>query len=132
MNISRTAQYGLLAVAYVAQHSKDGHVTISNIAKEYDIPVGYLTKVTKFLVRADILNSKQGPTGGHTLSRPANEISLLEIIEAIDGPLDMTRDISELTSFAPFVKNMVTICEDGTAKVKDILHKAKLSEMIED
>ena len=118
MNISKTTQYAILATAYVALHSKDGSVTISNIAKEYNISVGYLTKTTKFLVRADILNSKQGPTGGHTLSRPASEISLLEIIEAIDGPVDMTRDISELTEYSPIVKNMVTIGKDANAKAK--------------
>ena len=131
MKISKTTTYAILAVAYVAKHSKNGLVSISTIANEYGISMVYLTKVTKFLVQADILRSKRGPRGGHSLSRPASEISLLEIIEAIDGPLDMTRDISELTSFAPFVKNMVTICEDGTAKAKDILHKAKIADMID-
>ena len=130
MKISKTTTYAILAVTYVAQHSKDGSVTVTTIAKEYDISVAYLMKVTQFLVRADILNSKQGPTGGHTLSRPASEISLLEIIEAIDGPVDMTRDISELTEYSPIVKNMVTIGKDANAKAKDILHNAKLSDMI--
>lgn len=131
MKISKTATYGLLAAVYVAQHSKDGLVMTASIAKEYDIPKMYLTKVTQFLVRADILRSKRGPTGGHSLSRPADEISLLEIIEAVEGALDLTMEINQFTKYAPFVVKMETVCKDATAKAKDILHKVKLSDMIE-
>ena len=129
MNISKTTTYGLLAAVYVAQHSKDGLVAISSIAKEYDIPKMYLTKVTQFLVRADILRSKRGPTGGHSLSRPADEISLLEIIEAMEGALDLTMEIAQFSKHSPFVVNMKTVCNDATAKAKEILHKTKLSDM---
>ena len=112
------------------QNSKDGLITISTVANECGIPKMYLTKVTQFLIRADILRSKKGPTGGHSLARPAKEISMLEIIEALDGPLDLKMDMSEFTKHTPYVVNMETIFKDATAKVKDRLHKAKLSQMI--
>ena len=131
MNINKTVKYGLLTMAYIAKNSKDDLVKTSSISKEYGIPEMYLTRVTLSLARANLLRSKRGPRGGYTLSRPAQEISMLEIIEVLEGSLDKTMEITLYTKHAPFVVNMETICKDAVAKAKDTLQKTKLSQMIE-
>ena len=74
--------------------------------------------------------SKRGPGGGYTLARPAKEISMLEIIEAMEGSLESKMEITQYTKYAPFTANMEMIFKDATTKAKDILHDAKISKMI--
>ncbi len=130
MNISKSVRYGLLAVMYIIKNSKDGLVKASSISKEYIIPNGYLTRIMHRLVIANILDSKRGIGGGYTLGKPAKEITMLDIIEAVDGPLDEMMEISQYTEHATFVVNMETICKDAMEKAKNILQKVKFSEMI--
>ena len=87
MRISRTVEYGLTAAVFIAQNCEDGLVMAKKISGAYDLPTEYLLQVMQQLVRVGILTSKKGPRGGSNLARPANKITLLEIIEAIDGPV---------------------------------------------
>ena len=130
MNFSKAVEYGLLAVVYVAKNSKDGLVKTSSISKEYGIPEFFLSKVMLQLVKANVLNGKKGPRGGYVLTRPAKEISMLEIIEAVGGPLERTMEINRYTKHSPFVVNIETTCKAAVAGAKDIFHKAKISQMI--
>ena len=130
MKISKTAEYGLLAVEYVAKNSKDGLVTTSSVSKEYGIPKIYLSRIMQELVRANIMESKRGPNGGYTLARPAEEITMLEIVETLDGSLDHMMEITQYAKHATFIGNMERIYKDAVAVEKDILQKAKLSQMI--
>lgn len=72
-------------MGYIARHMPLGAVVAKRIADEYAIPQGYLLKVLQQLVRSQILDSVRGPQGGFVLARPAQEISVLDIIEAIEG-----------------------------------------------
>ena len=130
MKISKTAEYGLLAVEFVAKNSKDGLVTTSSVSKEYGIPRIYLSRIMHELVRANILESRRGPNGGYTLARPAEEITMLEIVETLDGSLDHMMEITRYAKHATFIGNMERIYKDAVAVEKDILQKAKLSQMI--
>ena len=130
MIISRAAKYGLFAMGYIAKNSKDGLVTIVSIAKEYGIPDLYLAKSIRLLVRNNILKSKKGIGGGYSLARPAKEISMLEIIEIIDGPLDRMIETTQYDKDTPFVVNMEKTCKDTIEEIKSRFHKAKISKMI--
>ena len=87
MKISRSTGYGLLAVGYIAQH-KDKKIILSNtVSEKYNIPLEYLLKIMQQLVRAGVLRSKRGPRGGFSLAKSPNKITMLEIVEAVEGPL---------------------------------------------
>ena len=77
----------MIAAAHVAQQEKGNPVLSAKISKQYNIPIEYLLKIMHQLVRAGILRSKRGPKGGFTLAKPASKITLLEIVEAIGGPV---------------------------------------------
>ena len=131
MKISRSTGYALVAVGYIAQNYKDGAVLAARVSKEYGIPLEYLLKILQQLVRANVLRSKRGPRGGFFLARPAEDITLLEVIEAVDGPLVSHLHLAEQTNNAPFSIKMEAICRQSTAKVRDIFAEAKLADVIQ-
>jgi Rrf2 family transcriptional regulator, nitric oxide-sensitive transcriptional repressor len=83
--ISQTAQYALRAVVCLA-HASQVSMTTEQLAEMTRVPSMYLSKVMQSLVRADIVSSKPGKTGGFSLKISPDELSLLAIIEAIDVP----------------------------------------------
>jgi Rrf2 family protein len=129
MRISRTTEYGLAAVVCVAQNCKDGRVMAGRIAKEYNFPTEYLLQVMQQLVRAGILTSKKGPNGGFNLARPAKEINMLEIVEAIDGPVIVPMNLVEQTGGKPFAKNIEKIFLNVSEAMKVSYAKVKLSDL---
>jgi Rrf2 family protein len=87
MKLSRTAGYAIHALLYIARHNADGRPIIGHAAaKELDIPQGFLLRLLVALSRAGLLRSVKGPNGGYNLARPAKAITLLDIIEAVEGP----------------------------------------------
>ncbi|WP_138429165.1 RrF2 family transcriptional regulator [Fodinibius saliphilus] len=83
---SASCHYGLQAMFYIALHSTEkNNVDLSEIAAEQSIPKHFLSKILQLLVKHKLLVSRKGPNGGYNLNRPADEISLLQIVEAIDG-----------------------------------------------
>ncbi len=131
MKISRSTGYALVAVGFIAQNYKDGAVLAARISKEYDIPLEYLLKILQQLVRANVLRSKSGPRGGFFLARPAEHTTLLQIIEAVDGPLMSYLHLAELTKEAPFSVKMEDVCRKATEEVRAIYENSPLSSFIE-
>lgn len=83
---STSCHYGLQAMIFIALHaSENENVGLSRIAEEQDIPKHFLSKILQMLVKNKLLVSMKGPTGGFNLNRPASQISLIEVIDAIDG-----------------------------------------------
>jgi len=83
---SASCHYGLQAMYYIALHSsEEKHVGLSEIAREQGIPKHFLSKILQLLVKNKLLVSMKGPTGGFKLNRPPNEITLIEVVDVIDG-----------------------------------------------
>src|SRR5215475_14476352 len=87
MKLTRASSYALHAVAYMAAQKQDKPIASHHIAQARGIPERFLLKVLKPLVSAQVLLSIKGPNGGYRLARPANEITMLEVLEAVDGPI---------------------------------------------
>src|SRR5436309_10792215 len=86
MKLTCASSYALHAVAYMAQQKSDRPVASHKIAQERGIPERFLLKVLKPLVTARVLTSIKGPNGGYRLARPATDITMLEIVEAVEHP----------------------------------------------
>jgi Rrf2 family protein len=87
MHLSRASSYALHALAILTTR-KNGQLMPSHlIAEAAGIPERFLLKVLNPLVRAGILRSVKGPNGGYSLARPAGSITLLEVVEGVDGPI---------------------------------------------
>ncbi len=86
MLLSKTCTYGLLATLFVAtQKGKRDYVPIREISRQLNISFHFLTKILQRLTTHNIMNSHRGPNGGVRLARTPDQISLMDIIEALDG-----------------------------------------------
>ena len=84
--LSNTSKYALRAVIYLALYaSAEKKIGIREIAEKLEIPTPFLGKILQNLAKHQILDSSKGPHGGFCLKKPAMDISLMEIIEVIDG-----------------------------------------------
>jgi Rrf2 family protein len=84
---TKRTDYALLALSYLATAGQDRLVGPREIAGRYEIPAELLAKVLQALSKKRVVGSVPGPTGGYRLERPARDISIAEVIEAVDGPL---------------------------------------------
>ena len=131
MRVSRSTGYALLEVGFIAKNQSKKTVLSQDISKKYDIPLEYLLKILQLLVRANVLRSKRGPRGGFSLSRPTNKINMLEIIEAVEGPMISQLDLHEQTGNEKFSLKAEQIYEKAIAQARATFEKAKLSSLIQ-
>jgi len=85
--LSKAAEYSIRGVLYLSERSGDGPVRIEEIARRQDVPPAYLAKLFQSLARKGFVRSVRGPEGGFILTAPAERISVLDVIEAIEGPI---------------------------------------------
>ena len=85
MVFSRACAYGLRAMLYMAAQPKNQRVLVSETAARLEIPAPFLAKIIQTLSRQSLVDSQKGPGGGVRLGRPIEEITLLQVMEAIDG-----------------------------------------------
>jgi len=87
ISITSKSPYALRALAELGRTGAAGPVPIGELARRRDIPVQFLEQLFATLRRAGILRSHRGVKGGYTFARPGTEITVLEIVELLDGPL---------------------------------------------
>jgi Rrf2 family protein len=87
MNIlfSRRCEYAIRAILYLARKPRGMMVSIREFTEKLDIPYHYLAKILQDLTRRKILESHRGASGGYSLAQSADEITLIRVVEAIDG-----------------------------------------------
>ncbi|MGB9640170.1 MAG: RrF2 family transcriptional regulator [Anaerolineales bacterium] len=95
MQITRQADYAVRAVTYLARLGPDHRAATSTIAQEQQIPPSFLAKIISQLSVAGLLNTSRGARGGVSLARPPDEITLLDVVEAIDGPIMLNECVGE-------------------------------------
>lgn len=95
MQITRQADYAVRAVLYLSRMGSDQRAATSTVAQEQRIPPSFLAKIISQLSIAGLLHTSRGARGGVTLAREPKEITLLEVIEAIDGPIQLNECAGE-------------------------------------
>ena len=87
MDISARTMYGLRALVTMAGMRTDQPVSIQTIAEDESLPSKFLEGIMADLKRGGFVRSKRGASGGYLLTRPASEITLLDVIRHLDGPV---------------------------------------------
>ncbi len=98
MQITRQADYAVRAMVYLAQIKPEHRASTGTIAKEKSIPPSFLAKIVSQLSVAGLLQTSRGAKGGVTLAKPAEKITLLDVVEAIDGPILLNDCVGETSS----------------------------------
>lgn len=91
MEITRQADYAVRAILELALQPKGTRLSCETIAQRHNIPLPFLTKISARLAAEGIVHSQRGVNGGVQLARPPEAINLLEVVEAIDGPITFNR-----------------------------------------
>jgi Rrf2 family transcriptional regulator, cysteine metabolism repressor len=87
MMFSTKAEYGVRIMAHLAAHGGESPVSLSAIADAEGLPLAYLEHLVQRLRRAELVESRRGAHGGYTLARPADEITMAEVVEALEGDI---------------------------------------------
>ena len=130
MRVSRSTGYALLAVGYIAQHPEHKIILSQKISKEYNIPLEYLLKILQQLVRANVLRSKRGPRGGFSLAKTPRKITMLEVVEAVDGPMVSQLGLIEQAPKEKFSIKAEQAYARAVASARSVFDKTKLADLI--
>ncbi len=138
--LTRKTEYGLIAMAHMAKEGGGCH-SARDIAERYRVPVALLMNVLKQLAQAGLANSSRGPHGGYSLAKSPEKISLVDIIQAIEGPLHLVICASVYNKDRPAgSKKRCAIMKDcpvGPAirkldsKLLEFLRQVKLSHVLD-
>jgi Rrf2 family protein len=93
VRVSAKADYALRACIELAAAEDEGHVKGERIAQAQDIPLKFLENILGDLRQSGLVRSQRGAEGGYWLARPADEITLAEVIRAVEGPLANVRGV---------------------------------------
>jgi len=130
VKLTRSTGYALAGLEYITLKGRYQPVPAKNIAQFYEIPLDYLLKVLQQLARTGILLSIRGPQGGYKLTREAREITLREVVEAVEG--DLKVEIGQFSKKVEkgFLLRLRQVYQEATVKAAETLEKISLEELI--
>ncbi|HTP24557.1 MAG TPA: Rrf2 family transcriptional regulator [Anaeromyxobacteraceae bacterium] len=130
LRISRKIDYGLRAVIYLASLPPEAVIPFREIARQMLIPEDFLAKILKILVDHGLVRSARGPHGGYALARSPAEMSFLDVIEAVEGPIaiNVCLDGDDPCGKAESC-TMVSVWREGQEKMLEVYRNKKLSDL---
>lgn len=129
MKVSAKADYAARAAVELAA-ARGGPMKADRIAEAQGIPVKFLETILLELKHAGIVRSQRGPEGGYTLARPAGDISLADVIRAVDGPLANVRgDRPENVEYAGVAIRLTDVWVAVRAALRQILESTSLADL---
>ena len=91
MELTRKGEYAIRGIVYLAKQPAGKVVLVSDIAEATDVPQTFLAKIFQSFAKIGLVNSFRGTGGGFLLGRPASQITLLQVVEAVEGPINPNR-----------------------------------------
>lgn len=134
MKLSRASGYALLAVLAIARRQRrdpGGTIQIREIAAEFELPHEYIAKLLTVLVKARILKSDRGRDGGFSLRRRASELAVIDIIEAVDGPLETTGLLERVGGDERIRENVLVMFADALSSLRSALARHTIDELLD-
>jgi Rrf2 family cysteine metabolism transcriptional repressor len=109
MMFSTKAEYGIRVMAHLARHDGSQPISLSSIADAEGLPLAYLEHLVQRLRKAELVESRRGAHGGYTLARPAAEVSMAEIVAALEG------EIAPIECITADADGVVTCAREGAS-----------------
>ena len=130
MHLGKASAYATFAALFIAEHQVEGPVQSRSIADAYELPPEYLLKILQRLTRARILQSERGRGGGFTLRKTTDETTLLDIVEAIEGPIvadfPATGDLRDIGTAKAQIEHM---CGEIAQYARSLLRETSLKQL---
>ncbi len=135
MKLTSRSEYALLALVYLARNDSEGFISVETVAVAQEIPPKFLEQILLALKRAKYLRSSKGQHGGYRLARPADKISLAEVIRLFDGALAPTESVS-LNFYEPTPiekeQNLVAVFKEIRDYVSNMLETTTIADVLEE
>lgn len=96
LRFTKRADYGLIAIHYIGLHQEGGVASAKRIAEAFHIPPELLAKILQRLAKKGLIASHNGPKGGYVLTRSPEEITVGEVIRALEGPINIVSCLEEV------------------------------------
>jgi len=129
LRISRKIDYGLRAMIYLASIPSGAVVPFREIGRRMTVPEDFLAKILKHLVDRGLVRSSRGPRGGYALGRPAAEITFLDVIEAVEGPISLNDCLDDAGCGREPSCTMASVWREGQEKMLQVYRQARLSDL---
>lgn len=127
MKLSTRSRYGLRLMLELAKQYNNGPVQLSNVSKKQSLSAKYLGQIVLQLKNSELINSERGTNGGYYLSRPPAKITVKEIVECLEGSLELV-DLAKVKEPSIAIKEVWT---DLNQSVKNALEKYSLELLLE-
>ncbi len=130
IRLTKAGEYGLRAMRYLVENGDESRISIGDISENKNIPEPFLRKLFKPLVQQGIINSTRGVSGGVRLARDPKDISVLEVVEALEGPLALNECLLEDIA-CEFLSEcgMHDIWEEAQAAMAKVLRSKNLTNL---
>lgn len=130
LRFTKRADYGLMAIHFIASHGDDGAVSAKRIADEFRIPPERLAKILQQLAKKKLITSHNGPKGGYLLTRPPSEITVGQVVRALEGPLSVVSCMTEHDDCPQFARcNLRGPVQKIQASITHVLDSMTLAEL---
>jgi Rrf2 family protein len=131
MKISAKIRYGARAMLELASHYGEGPIELKEIAKKEDISIKYLEQVINPLRSNGLVKAIRGSKGGYSLAKPPSEICLYDVIESLEGPLNLIECLSD-SKACQKVRSCVTreIWKEVSDAISKIFYSVTLEDMV--
>ncbi len=133
MKISTKGEYGIRAMMELSNRYGEGYVQSAQIAAARKIPENYLYQLLITLRKAGLVQSRRGPQGGHMLARPPEDISVAEVVKALEGPLAPVTCIQDnIVDTCAYTQKCVLkdVWREVTQATQEILTRHTFGELI--
>src|SRR5688572_5521999 len=131
MRVSAKVDYALRAVTELAA-SPPGPVTAERLARAQEIPLKFLENILLELRRSEIVASQRGAEGGYRLAKPAAEVSLADVIRAVEGPIATVRGARpEEVEYAGAAAGLRDVWIDLRASMRGVLEETSLADLVD-
>jgi Rrf2 family protein len=130
MKLTTRSEYGLLAMLDLAKHGSLRLVQSHDVAQRQSIPEPYLNQLLTVLSRAGLITSRRGPGGGYVLARPAETISIGEVISLLEGSTSPTSD-EDKPSGRTCSALLRKICQEAQEAADRVLNSVSLADLLQ-
>ncbi len=130
MKLSKTSAHAALALAFLADQPAGVVIQARHIATHLGIPTDSALKILQVLARQEIIISQLGRTGGYRLHRQPQEISLAQIVEAIDGPINGSMRLDSRESIAASVNLLQSVCDQAASRLREELSRTTVADLV--
>ena len=131
MRLTTKGRYAVTAMLDLALHEAAGPVSLSEIAERQDLSLSYLEQLFRRLRKRGLVSSTRGPGGGYQLSRPAAQVAVVDVIDAVDESVDATRCRGRENCHGEQRCLTHDLWQDLSAQIHDFLSGISLAQLVE-